>query len=47
MSNPFQKILQRYEIFYRDLTDDKRPWRHDPNKLSVALMDIYSVSKKL
>ena len=41
------QILQRYEIFYRDLTDDKRPWRHDPNKLSVALMDIYSVSKKL
>ena len=36
------QILQRYEIFYRDLTDDKRPWRHDPTKLSIALMDIYS-----
>jgi len=39
------QILQRYEVFYRDLTDDKRPWRHDPAKLSIALMDIYSALK--
>lgn len=35
------QVLQRYEIFYTDLTDDDRPWRHDPKKLSAALIGLY------
>lgn len=34
------EILQRYEIRYTDLTDDERPWRHDPEKLAAAILQI-------
>jgi uncharacterized cofD-like protein len=33
------EILQRYEVRYTDLTDAKRPWRHDPFKLAVAILE--------
>jgi uncharacterized cofD-like protein len=32
------EILQRYEVRYVDLTDESRPWRHDPNKLAAAIL---------
>jgi len=35
------QMLQRYEVLYTDLTEDGRPWRHDPTKLSRALMSLY------
>ena len=35
------QVLQRYEVVYSDLTDDERPWRHDPYKLSNILMALY------
>lgn len=38
-------VNQRYEIFYTDLTDDERPWRHDPAKLSRSLMALYEAEK--
>ncbi len=34
------EILQRYEIRYADLTDDERPWRHDPQKLVAAILQM-------
>ncbi len=34
------EILQRYEIRYADLTDDQRPWRHDPEKLVSAILKL-------
>lgn len=34
------EIRQRYEIHYTDLTDAARPWRHDPCKLTAALLKI-------
>ncbi len=34
------EILQRYEIRYADLTDDQRPWRHDPEKLVAAILQM-------
>jgi uncharacterized cofD-like protein len=34
------EILQRYEIRYTDLTDDERPWRHDPEKLAAAILQL-------
>ncbi len=34
-------VLQRYEVFYTDLTDDERPWRHDPEKLANSLLTLY------
>lgn len=40
------QILQRYEIFYTDLTDNKRPWRHDPQKLGDALIELYELESK-
>jgi uncharacterized cofD-like protein len=38
-------VLQRYEIFYTDLTDNERPWRHDPAKLSQSLMALYEAER--
>jgi len=34
------EILQRYEIRYADLTDNERPWRHDPEKLVAAILQM-------
>ncbi len=36
------EILQRYELRYADLTDDERPWRHDPKKLARAILEVSS-----
>jgi len=35
------EILQRYEVRYTDLADEERPWRHDSQKLSGAIMELY------
>jgi uncharacterized cofD-like protein len=34
------EVLQRYAIHYMDLTDEERPWRHDPIKLTSSLFQI-------
>lgn len=34
------EILQRYEVRYTDLTDEARPWRHDPIKLAKAIWEL-------
>lgn len=34
------EILQRYDIYYTDLTDYERPWRHDTNKLRDAILKV-------
>ncbi|MBI5961154.1 MAG: YvcK family protein, partial [Chloroflexi bacterium] len=34
-------IFQRYKIHMTDLTDENRPWRHDPDKLAQALLSMY------
>lgn len=36
------EVLQRYELRYADLTDDERPWRHDPKKLARVILDVSS-----
>lgn len=36
------EINKRYKIQYDDLTDDARPWRHDPNKLAQVFLKILS-----
>ena len=33
-----QAVYQRYELVLADLTDEERPWRHDPVKLAGALL---------
>ncbi|MEZ4666901.1 MAG: uridine diphosphate-N-acetylglucosamine-binding protein YvcK [Anaerolineae bacterium] len=37
---PHHEILQRYEVRYTDLTDTSRPWRHDPQKLVAAILQL-------
>lgn len=37
---PNHEILQRYEVRYTDLAEEKRPWRHDPQKLGKAIMGL-------
>jgi uncharacterized cofD-like protein len=34
------EILQRYDIYYTDLTDEARPWRHDTHKLAAAILHL-------
>jgi uncharacterized cofD-like protein len=34
------EVMQRYEIHYTDLTDEERPWRHDPDKLATAILEL-------
>lgn len=34
------EINQRYQIYYSDLTDDERPWRHDHQKLAKAILSV-------
>lgn len=34
------EILQRYMVYYADLVDPERPWRHDPQKLADALLGM-------
>jgi uncharacterized cofD-like protein len=34
------EITQRYELRYTDLTDENRPWRHDPQKLVQAILKL-------
>jgi len=34
------EILQRYDLRYFDLTDTDRPWRHDPQKLAKAILNL-------
>lgn len=33
-------VLQRYVVHYTDLTDVERPWRHDHQKLTNAIMKL-------
>ncbi len=39
------EILQRYEVRYTDLTDEERPWRHDPTKLAQAILRLNDAEK--
>lgn len=41
------EILQRYLVYYSDLTDPDRPWRHDPHKLARALLKLYFDAGKM
>ncbi len=34
------EIWQRYDVFYTDLVDSDRPWRHDPQKLVKAILSL-------
>jgi len=34
------EINQRYDVFYTDLTDYERPWRHDTHKLATAILTL-------
>ena len=39
------EVLQRYDVRYTDLTDPERPWRHDPQKLAAALLQLIEADK--
>ncbi len=40
------EILQRYDVYYTDLIDVQRPWRHDPEKLGCAIMTVSESERK-
>ncbi len=40
------EILQRYDVYYTDLIDIQRPWRHDPEKLGRAIMTLSESERK-
>lgn len=42
---PRHEILQRYDLHYADLTDFERPWRHDHQKLTQAILDVRKKNK--
>jgi uncharacterized cofD-like protein len=37
-----QKILDEFHVFQGNLVDDQFPWRHDSDKLSKMLINVYS-----
>ncbi len=37
-------IYQRYTMHMAELTDSKRPWRHDPGKLAQELLALYNAA---
>lgn len=39
------EIFQRYDVRYTDLTDPERPWRHDPEKLALAIFNLTDEEK--
>lgn len=41
------EIFQRYAIYYADLVDEDRPWRHDPVKLAAAILQPNAAEKLL
>jgi len=34
------EIHRRYQVRYTDLVDEQRPWRHDPQKLALAVLEL-------
>jgi uncharacterized cofD-like protein len=40
-------ILQRYTVWYTDLVDFERPWRHDPQKLAAAILRPSHIEKTI
>lgn len=38
--SPKHPIHQHYRLIYADLTDNERPWRHDPEKLRTLLLQL-------
>jgi uncharacterized cofD-like protein len=38
--SPTHPIRQRYRLIDNDLTDNERPWRHDPEKLRALLVQL-------
>ena len=45
LAPPDHEVLQRYQVRYTDLTDPERPWRHDPQKLAAALLQLIEADK--
>lgn len=41
------EIFQRYTVWYTDLVDAERPWRHDPQKLADAIAQRDIVEKQV
>ncbi|MBC7809637.1 MAG: YvcK family protein [Burkholderiales bacterium] len=44
-STEHHEIAQRYEVRYTDLTDEERPWRHDPRKLAKAIINLSEAAR--
>jgi uncharacterized cofD-like protein len=42
---PHHEVLQRYEVRYADLVDSDRPWRHDPHKLALAILEACELER--
>jgi uncharacterized cofD-like protein len=42
---PNHPVLQRYIVQYADLVDEDRPWRHDPTKLTSAILALIEGEK--
>jgi uncharacterized cofD-like protein len=39
------ELFQRYAVYYADLVDEERPWRHDPSKLAAAILQPNAAEK--
>lgn len=41
MIPPDTGLMEQYAIYYAPMMDKQNPWRHDPDKLSEVIMDIF------
>jgi uncharacterized cofD-like protein len=39
------ELFQRYAVYYANLVDEERPWRHDPVKLAAAILQPNAAEK--
>jgi len=36
-----EQLRKKYAVYKNDLIDEEHPWRHDPEKITKVIMDLF------